>query len=171
MDRPAHMVKELVENSLDAGATEIDIQVSEGGRQVQISDNGKGIPKDQLELAISRHATSKIFEANDLWNLSSFGFRGEALATIAAVSRLTLISQPKEQEQAYEICCEFGQFNSAQATGGNLGTTVIVKDLFENMPARLKFLKSERAELAQMKQALRALALLNSNVSFRIKNE
>lgn len=171
VDRPAHLVKELVENAIDAGATSVEVEFDQGGRRVRVTDNGSGIRPDELGLALARHATSKIDRADDLWNLSSFGFRGEALASIAAVSRLTLQSRTRETENAYRIFSEFGRVSAPEATGGNVGTTVLVEELFQNVPARLKFMKSETAESSQIKAALRALALANEGVEFRVRTK
>lgn len=171
VERPAHLVKELVENALDAGATSIEIEYDQGGRRVRVTDNGKGIPQGELALALSRHATSKIIEANDLWQLSTFGFRGEALASIAAVSRLTLQSRVEKSEGAYKIVSEFGKLSATEPAGGNQGTTILIEELFANVPARLKFMKSEAAEAAQIKATLKALALANEHVEFRIRTK
>lgn len=169
VERPAHLVKELVENSIDAGATIVEVEFSEGGRQVRVTDNGSGISRDSLGLALARHATSKISKADDLWNLASFGFRGEALASIAAVSRLTLFSKTRDADQAYRIQCEFGALGPVEPAAGNNGTTVVVEDLFQNVPARLKFLKSEGAETAQIRSALKNLALVHADVEMRVR--
>lgn len=168
VERPAHLVKELVENSIDAGATEIEIDLDQGGRRVQIRDNGHGIARDELKLSLERHATSKISSSEDLYSLHSFGFRGEALASIAAVSRLTLVSRVKGSE-AFRIKCEFGVRGDVQASSGEVGTTFIIEELFTNVPARLKFLKTDAAELGQIKNTLKAMALSHPSVSFRIR--
>lgn len=171
VERPAHLVKELVENALDAGATSIEVEFDQGGRRVRVTDDGKGIVKDELKLALARHATSKIEAPDDLWRLSTFGFRGEALASIAAVSRLTLQSRTAGADSAYKITSEFGKLSDVEPAGGNQGTTVIVEELFANVPARLKFMKSESAESAQIKAVLKALALVNEGVEFRIRTK
>ncbi len=171
VERPAHLVKELVENALDAGATSIEVEYDQGGRRVRVTDDGRGIHKDELALALARHATSKIEAPEDLWRLSTFGFRGEALASIAAVSRLTLQSRTAESDSAYKITSEFGKLSEVEPAGGNQGTTVLVEELFANVPARLKFMKSETAESAQIKAVLRALALVNEGVEFRIRTK
>jgi DNA mismatch repair protein MutL len=168
VERPAHLVKELVENSLDAGATEISVEFSLGGRFVKITDNGSGIQSSQIEKALDRHATSKIKLSEDLWKLSSFGFRGEALASIAAVSRLTLISKSKNEKLAARIVCEFGKKSPVEQIAGALGTVVIMDNLFENVPARLKFLKSAAAEYSRIKMAVKALALSHPGCAFRM---
>ena len=168
VERPANMVKELVENSLDAGASKIEIHFSDGGRFVQIKDNGCGIKNDELSLALSPHSTSKIFSLNDIWTIRSYGFRGEALASIAEVSDLTLVSKPEHQDQAARLKSEFGKKTEVEITGSEVGTTVIVKNLFQKTPARLKFLKSEASETAVIKNTIKAMALSHPSVEFRI---
>ncbi len=169
VERPSHLVKELVENSLDAGSTQIEVEYDQGGRSVRVTDNGFGITKEDLSLALARHATSKISKADDLWNLHSFGFRGEALASIAAVSRVEIVSRVAG-EQAFKVSAEFGAQSEVEPSGGNQGTTITIRDLFENVPARLKFLKSESAEHSQIKNVLKALALIHPNVEFRLRS-
>ncbi len=169
VERPAHLVKELLENALDAGATEIEVDIEQGGRFVRVKDNGAGLESDDLVEALKRHSTSKIETAEDLWNLSSFGFRGEALASIAAVSRLTLTSRTAQAETASQIKSEFGVHSSIESVGGGFGTSVEVRDLFSNIPARLKFLKSDAAELTHIKMILKAMALANPSVQFRLQ--
>jgi DNA mismatch repair protein MutL len=171
VERPAHLVKELVENALDAGASSIEVEYDQGGRRVRVTDNGKGIAADELPLALARHATSKIEVADDLWNLGTFGFRGEALASIAAVSRLSLVSRVSGSATATRVVSEFGKVLPPEPTGGNQGTTVHVEELFENLPARLKFLKSEAGENTQIKATLKALALANPGVEFRLRSK
>lgn len=168
VERPAHLVKELVENSIDAGATELEIDLDQGGRRVQIRDNGRGIVRDELKLALERHATSKIANTEDLYSLHSFGFRGEALASIAAVSRLTLISRTAE-DKAFQIKSEFGLRSDVRPASGEVGTTMIIEELFTNVPARLKFLKTDSAELGQIKNTLKAMALAQPTVAFRVR--
>lgn len=168
VERPAHMVKEIVENSLDAGATRLEIEFSEGGRFVKVTDNGKGLTPEDLPKALERFATSKIAAAEDLWKLKTFGFRGEALASISSVSHLTLTSRPKGQAEAHRYVSLFGQKKSADPIGGSEGTSVVVERLFENVPARLKFLKSDSAEHSAIKNTLKALALSHPEAEFRI---
>lgn len=167
VERPSHLVKELIENSLDAGATEIEIDFSHGGREVQISDNGKGMDAADLDLSIARHATSKILETKDLWALNTFGFRGEALASIAAVSNLKIQSRPKEALGG-EIEVHFGKPVKKKSYEGTEGTKIFLTELFENLPARLKFLKSEAAEAGSIKTVVKSLAMSRPNVSFRV---
>ncbi len=171
VERPSHLIKELVENSLDAGATKVEVEFSSGGRNVRVSDNGSGIESQDLALALQRHATSKILASEDLFALTSYGFRGEALASIAAVSKLNLISKQKASTQAYQVESEFGKISPITEVGGNEGTTVLVQELFENMPARLKFLKSEVAESTQIKQTLKAFALIHPEIELRVRQE
>lgn len=168
VERPAHLLKELIENSLDAGATRIEVAYGEGGRRVRVTDDGGGLAPDELPLALERFATSKIAKADDLWSLSSFGFRGEALASIAAVSRLTLTSRQPKAKQASKLVCEFGKRGDVETSGGSPGTTVSIEELFGNLPARLKFLKTEAAEHAQIRVLLKALALAHPGVEFRV---
>lgn len=171
VERPAHMVKELVENSIDAGATEVEIEFDQGGRSVRVTDNGAGILAKDLPRALARHATSKIQTADDLWKLQSFGFRGEALASIGAVSRLDLISRPQAEKNASRIMSEFGRIEPVQPSAGNLGTTVVVNELFENVPARLKFMKSETAESSQIRAVVKAVALSHPHVGLRLRSK
>jgi DNA mismatch repair protein MutL len=171
LERPAHLIKELVENSIDAGATEIEIEYDNGGRNVRISDNGCGMTKEDLPLALLRHATSKIQASEDLFRLSSFGFRGEALASIAAVSRLTITSRTKKDQEAHVLRSEFGETESLSTASAPAGTSIVTDGLFENVPARLKFLKSDAAESAQIKSVLKALALAHPNVQFRVRSK
>ncbi|MCX7979389.1 MAG: DNA mismatch repair endonuclease MutL, partial [Bdellovibrionaceae bacterium] len=171
VERPAHMVKELIENSLDAGARRIEVDFSLGGRAVQVRDDGSGIDSEDLAKALDRFATSKIRSADDLWRLKSFGFRGEALASISAVSELTMISRPPGAERAARVKSTFGRRGAVESVGGDPGTTVVVENLFENVPARLKFLKSSAAEHTQIKNTLKALALSHPQVEFRVREE
>ena len=168
VERPSHLIKELVENSLDAGATEIEVDFDQGGRFVKVKDNGSGIAQNEMALALARHATSKIDQTEDLWKLKTYGFRGEALASIASVSDLTLISGLKGGTSTYRLRQAFGKEAVKDQIGGVSGTTVIVRSLFENMPARFKFLKSEGAESSAIKNTLKALALSQSHINFRI---
>ena len=167
VERPASLVKELVENSLDAKASQIEVEFDEGGRFVKVKDNGEGIEREDLKKALTCHATSKIHETGDLWKLSTYGFRGEALASIASVSDLTLISKYSKKE-AFRLKCHFGEMQDIEKTGGEKGTSVIVQSLFENVPARFKFLKSSASENTAIKNTLKALALSHCFVSFRV---
>ncbi len=168
VERPAHLVKELLENSMDANSTEIQIEILAGGRSIKVSDNGWGIDKKDLAMALTRHATSKIQKTNDLWNLSTFGFRGEALASAAAVSKLTLASQSVGALSAFQIISDFGICSEVLPSSRNKGTEIKIENLFDNVPARLKFLKSDASENAQIRNAVKAMALSNSNVEFKL---
>lgn len=168
VERPSHLIKELVENALDAGATEIEIDFDQGGRFVKVKDNGSGMDKEEMPMALARHATSKIKQTEDLWKLKTYGFRGEALASIASVSDLTLISGLKGNSSPYRLRQVFGKEEKQDQIGGTSGTTVIIRSLFENVPARFKFLKSEGSENSAIKNALKALALSQTSVNFRI---
>lgn len=170
LERPANLIKELIENSIDAGADTIEMEFDGGGREVSVYDNGKGIPRDQLALALQRHATSKISESEDLYKLHTFGFRGEALSSIAAVSRMTMTSRTRNSPEAYRVASEFGKVSEPAAVSAREGTEVRVHELFANVPARLRFLKSEAAEHGQIKTSLKALALANPSVSFRARS-
>ncbi len=168
VERPSHLVKELLENSLDANSTQIQIDVNFGGKFIKITDNGDGITKEDLPLALQRHATSKITQTNDLWNLSTYGFRGEALASVAAVSKLTLMSKAKKAKSAFQIKSDFGLISDVMPSSIDQGTQLTVDALFENVPARLKFLKSDSAELAQIRNVIRALSLVYPHVEFKL---
>lgn len=170
VERPASVIKELVENSLDAGATNISIEVDKGGvKCIRISDNGKGIPKDELTLALSRHATSKIQDLEDLEAISSLGFRGEALASISSVSRLTLTSKPKDQVNAWQANAEGRDMAVAIKPAAHPdGTTIEVLDLFFNTPARRKFLRTEKTEFNHIDEVIRRIALARFDVSFSL---
>lgn len=169
VERPAHLVKELIENSLDAGASEVVVDVSEGGRQITVTDNGRGIHRDDLEKALARHATSKISASEDLWKLNSFGFRGEALASISAVSQLTLVSRTAKEKYAAQVSSDFGPTRVTENIGHDVGTSVHVKDLFSNVPARLKFLRSDSAEVSQIKNVIKAMALAHEKCAFKFR--
>ncbi len=169
VERPSHLVKEIVENSLDAGATSLHIEFGQGGRYVKVSDNGVGIAPEDLGRALERFATSKISVTEDLWKLKTFGFRGEALASIAAVSQVTLTSRRVGDASASQLVSEFGRKKSIDAVGGSLGTTIVIEKLFENTPARLKFLKSDAAEHGAIKNTLKAMALSHPHAEFRIQ--
>ena len=168
VERPAGLVKELIENSLDAGAKTIEIQFSNGGLFVCVKDDGCGIEPEELSLALSRHATSKIKKAGDLFSIQSYGFRGEALASIASISCLTLISKIKNLKSAYRLKSEFGKTMKLEKLSGTQGTTVIVDRVFQNVSARLRFLKSESVETLAVKNVIVSQALSRPDVSFRV---
>jgi DNA mismatch repair protein MutL len=168
VERPASVVKELVENCFDAGATQIQIDVEQGGaRQIKIRDNGCGIVKDDLALALSRHATSKIASLDDLEHVVSMGFRGEALPSISSVARLTLISRTADAECAWQVSADGTEQNfDPQPDPHPPGTTVDVRDLFYNTPARRKFLKAEKTEFAHIESLIQKLALARFDIGF-----
>ena len=172
VERPASVIKELIENSLDAGATKIVIEVEKGGiKKLRISDDGCGIAKDELTLALSRHATSKIKNLKDLEGISSLGFRGEALASISSVSRLTLTSKTKLQDTAWQASAEGRDMEvSIQPAAHPDGTTIEVNDLFFNTPARRKFLRTEKTEFTHIDEIIRRIALARFDVSFSLSN-
>ncbi len=159
IDRPASIIKELLENSLDAEATKITVDVIEGGmKSITVRDNGKGIAADDLPLALASHATSKIANLYDLEHVLTMGFRGEALASIAAVSRLKIISRTAEADNAWQITNE----NVVTAAAHPVGTTIEVRDLFFNIPARKRFLKTEKTEFAHVADWFKRLAGLSA---------
>ena len=160
IERPASLVKELIENSVDAGATRITIDLQQGGvARVAVSDDGVGIHPDDLELAVSRHATSKLEALDDLERVATLGFRGEALPSIASVARLALRSRLAQADSGWEVVCEGGARTRRRPVAHVPGTTVEVRDLFFNVPARRKFLRSERTELLHIDQVVRRVAL------------
>ncbi len=172
VERPASVVKELVENSLDSGATRIDIDIEKGGAKlIRIRDNGCGIAKDELGLALSRHATSKIHTLDDLEAIVSLGFRGEALASISSVSRLTLTSRPATQEEAWSAYSEGREMQvKLQPAAHPIGSTVEVLDLFFNTPARRKFLRTEKTEFTHIDELLKRIALSRFDVTFNLRH-
>ena len=172
VERPASVVKELVENSLDSGATSIEIDIEKGGhKRILIRDNGSGIVHDELALALSRHATSKIVKLEDLEAIYSLGFRGEALASISSVARLSLSSKPKNQSQAWQAHCEGREMQvQLNPVAHPDGTSVDVVDLFFNTPARRKFLRTEKTEFAHIDEVVRRIALSRFDVSFTLKH-
>lgn len=169
VERPASVVKELVENALDAGATQITIDVQTGGKKnIKITDNGQGIPQQDLALAIERHATSKIGSLYDLEHLGSLGFRGEALPSIASVSRFKITSQHCDAEMAYGVRSDGGQVRGPEPAAHPPGTTVEVTDLFYNTPARRRFLKTDRTEFLRIDELIKQLSLSRFDVGFRL---
>lgn len=170
VERPASVVKELVENSLDAGATRIDIDIERGGAKlIRIRDNGCGIKKDELALALARHATSKIASLDDLEAIVSLGFRGEALASISSVARLTLTSRTAEQQEAWQAYAEGrDQAVTVKPAAHPVGTTLEVLDLFYNTPARRKFMRTEKTEFNHIDEIIRRIALARFDVSFNL---
>jgi DNA mismatch repair protein MutL len=171
VERPASVIKELVENSLDAGATAIDIEVEKGGAEFcRVRDDGAGIAADELLLALARHATSKIGSIDDLEAVRTLGFRGEALPSIASVSRMRMVSRPRDAELAHAVTAVDGTLTGPAPHPHPPGTTVEVRDLFFNVPARRKFLRAERTELAQVERLVERLALSRFDVGFRLSS-
>ena len=172
VERPASVVKELLENSLDAGSDRIDIELEQGGvKLIRIRDNGQGIDKDDLPLALSRHATSKIIELEDLERVASLGFRGEALASIASVSRLALISRTPEASEAWKVETEGIDMDSKLTPAAHpIGTNVEVRDLFFNTPARRKFLRTEQTEFKRVNDIVKQLALSHFNTTLSLQH-
>ncbi|OEZ00112.1 MULTISPECIES: DNA mismatch repair endonuclease MutL [Stenotrophomonas] len=171
VERPASVVKELVENALDAGASRVDIDLEEGGvRLIRIRDDGGGIAPEELPLAVSRHATSKIASLDDLEAVATLGFRGEALPSIASVSRFTLASRRRSDEHGSALQIEGGKLGEVTPRAHAPGTTVEVRELFYNVPARRKFLRAERTELGHIEEWLRSLALARPDVELRVSH-
>ncbi|HER35595.1 MAG TPA: DNA mismatch repair endonuclease MutL, partial [Halothiobacillaceae bacterium] len=169
VERPASVVKELVENALDAGADRIEVQVVAGGvKQLSVRDNGHGMSPEEIPLAIAPHATSKIRDLDDLEAVASFGFRGEALASIQSIARLRLVSRTTDIDHGWELAP--GVCDEPRPTPAKPGTLVDVRDLFFNVPARRKFLRTERTEFGHVDQLLRKLALANPAVAFRLSH-
>jgi len=170
IERPSSVVKELVENALDAGATKIDVYVQEGGKNlIRVVDNGHGMNPADLALSIQRHATSKLQE-DSLFNIQSLGFRGEALPSIGSIARLKVTSHAQGSEGAFEIEVEGGKTSDLKPAAPRIGTSVDVRDLFFATPARLKFLKATATELSHIQQTLERMALVHPGVSFRLLN-
>jgi len=171
IERPASVVKELVENSLDAGATRVEIDIEDGGsRLIRVRDDGGGIASDELLLAVAPHATSKIASLDDLEQVRTLGFRGEALPSIASVSRFALTSRARESDAASRIDIEAGQASKPRPAQHPAGTTIEVRDLFHNVPARRKFLRAERTEFGHIDELVKSLALARPQIEFRITN-
>src|SRR5438874_3418494 len=169
IERPASVVKELVENSIDAGATQIVVEVEDGGRElIRVIDDGCGIPPDELKLAFASHATSKLLSHEDLFAISTMGFRGEALASIGAVSHARILSRTRDADAAYEIFNRGGAISEVQAAAGNVGTTIDVRNLFFNTPARRKFMKGSQTEFGYINDAVLRTALPHPKISFKL---
>ena len=171
IERPASVIKEMVENSIDAGATNITVEIKNGGiSYIKVTDNGKGIAQDDLEIAFERHATSKIRSAEDLDTVTSMGFRGEALASIAAIANVEMISKTEEQEIGYKVVVEAGNILEKEEAGCRTGTTITVRNLFFNTPVRYKFLKKDYTESGYIEDAITRIALVNPNVAIKLIN-
>ena len=171
VERPSSVTKELIENSIDASSTQIVIDIVDGGKkQIRITDNGEGIPSSEVDKSFLRHATSKIKKIDDLYDLYSLGFRGEALASIASVSRLEMITKTKDEPLGTNVVLEGGKEVLKEPVGTKNGTTIIIKDLFFNTPVRQKFLKSTHAETINISDLINKLAIGNTNVQFKYIN-
>ena len=171
IERPASVIKEMVENSIDAGATNIVVEIKNGGiSYIKVTDNGKGIAQDDLEIAFERHATSKIRSADDLDTVTSMGFRGEALASIAAIANVELVSKTKEQDVGYKVIVEAGDVLEKEEIGCQIGTSITVRNLFFNTPVRYKFLKKDYTESGYIEDAITRIALVNPNIAIKLIN-
>ena len=171
IERPASVIKEMVENSIDAGANNITVEIKNGGiSYIKVTDNGKGIAPDDLEIAFERHATSKIRKAEDLDVVTSMGFRGEALASIAAIANVEMISKTEAQDTGYKIVVEAGNILDKQEVGCQTGTSITVRNLFFNTPVRYKFLKKDFTESGYIEDAITRIALVNPNIAIKLIN-
>ena len=171
IERPASAIKEMVENSIDAGATNITVEIKNGGiSYIRITDNGKGIAEDDLEIAFERHATSKIRSAEDLSTVKSMGFRGEALASIAAISKVELVSKTATQANGQKIVVEGGNIIEKSETGAGVGTTITVTNLFYNTPVRYKFLRKDFTEAGYIEDAISRIALAHPEIALKLIN-
>jgi len=170
IERPASAVKELVENSIDAGTTKIEVEISNGGRDFRVADNGGGIYKEDVPLAFSRHATSKLNNQEDLWTINTLGFRGEALASIISVAKVCCTTRTADSETGFKAECENSEIKITE-TGCAIGTTMEIKDLFYNVPARLKFLKQPQTELANITEVIQNIAIAHPEIAFNLINK
>ncbi len=168
IERPASVVKELTENSVDAGASKISIEITNDCRDIRIADNGSGIHPDDILLAFSKHATSKIQNDEDLFDIHTLGFRGEALSSIISISKLTCTTRTKDFETGTKVKCENSEVKKTE-TGCAIGTIMEVKDLFYNLPVRLKFLRNPNTEFSYIQEIVQSLAIINTNVAFELK--
>ncbi len=169
IERPASVVKELVENSIDAGATNITVEIKNGGiSYIRVTDNGKGILPDDMEIAFERHATSKIRQAEDLKDVKSMGFRGEALASIASIAKVELISKHETSDIGYKIVVEGGNVLEKEEWASVKGTTISIENLFYNTPVRYKFLKKDFTEAGYIEDVIMRIALVNPNIAIKL---
>ena len=172
IERPANVVKELVENSIDAGSNKIVIEIKNGGKTfIKVTDNGKGILLDDIDISFERHATSKIRKIEDLETTYSMGFRGEALASIVAISKLTMISKTKDENTGIKVIAKAGYILEKEEVATQTGTSIIVEDLFFNTPVRYKFLKQDSTEFRYIKELIQKIAMANLNISFKLLND
>ncbi|MBO7275008.1 MAG: DNA mismatch repair endonuclease MutL, partial [Clostridia bacterium] len=168
VERPASVVKELVENSIDAGARNITVEIKNGGvSYIRVTDDGKGIPAEDVKTAFLRHATSKIERASDLDNIVTMGFRGEALAALSAVSRVDMFTRTLKSDEGWNICIEGGEVTEDSETGCPVGTNIVVRDLFYNVPARAKFMKKDATESARVEEVVMNAAISNTKIAFK----
>lgn len=168
IERPASVVKELTENSIDAGATKISVEITNDCRNIRVADNGCGIHPEDIMLAFSKHATSKIRDDEDLFNIHTLGFRGEALSSIISISKLTCTTRTNDFETGTKVKCENSEVKQVE-TGCAIGTIMDIKDLFYNIPARLKFLRNPNTEFAYIQEIIQSLAIVNTEVAFELK--
>ncbi len=172
VDRPVSVVKELIENAIDAGASEIQVEVRKAGREfIRVSDNGEGIPHEELALAVSRHATSKLSKTEDLFDIKTLGFRGEALASIGSVSHLTLISRPANADVAAKLTVDGGTNSPLQKVAAPIGTEITVEDLFYNVPARLKFLRKDITEAKHISGLVTRYAMAYPHIRWTLSQD
>ena len=168
IERPASVVKELVENSVDAGATKISVEITNECRNIRVADNGSGIHPDDIMLAFSKHATSKISTDEDLFSIETMGFRGEALSSIISISKLSCTTRTKDYDYGTKVICENSEVNQVK-TGCAVGTIMEVKDLFYNIPARLKFLRNPNTEFSYIQEIVQAIATIHPTIAFELK--
>ena len=172
IERPASVVKELVENSIDAGAKNIEVEIKKGGKTyIRITDNGKGIERDDMAIALERHATSKIRKVEDLEHTYTMGFRGEALASITAISRMTILTKTEDADNGTKMIAEAGDILSIEEVAAQKGTTIIVENLFFNTPVRYKFLKQDATEFRYIKEMVVNIAMANLDVAIKLIND
>ena len=171
IERPASVVKEVMENSIDAGASKITVEIRNGGiSYIRVTDNGKGIMQDDMEIAFERHATSKLRSAEDLNEIKSMGFRGEALASIAAIAKVSLVSKTADSSTGYEVIAEGGKILSKQEAGCPNGTSITIENLFFNTPVRYKFLKKDFTESGYIEDVVTRIALVHPEIAIKLIN-